>query len=242
MQHRTVRDVMAQEVVTTPPSTPFKKIVELLHRNGITAVPVVDAEDRPLGMVSEADLLHKEASLPDPEGHIPSHTLRWSDSARAEAETAGGLMTAPAITARAGWSLPETARVMDNKRVDRLPVVDDVGRLTGIVSRGDLLTIFLRHDAAIQDEIVHDVLGQTLWLAPKDVNVFVHDGVVNLTGRVPRKSLIATVEGLCRSVDGVVSVHHTLDFTEDDTWIELEHPTVHGTRSQRRYPGANRRP
>ncbi len=233
MQHRTVHDVMTQGVVTARPDTPFKEIAALFHRNDITAVPVVDDQDRPLGMVSEADLLRKEAGLPDPEGHSSEAWMRPSDRARAEAETAGGLMTSPAITARPEWSIVEAARVMDRKKVKRLPVVDEAGRLRGIVSRSDLLQLFLRHDAAIREEISHDVLGQTLWLAPDAVRVAVQDGVVTLTGKVEQKSLIPIVERLCRSVDGVVSVHQTLTYTLDDTKLDVGQPRDHGILGSR---------
>jgi CBS domain-containing protein len=228
MQHRSVHDVMTQEVVTARPDTPFKEIAALFHRNDITAIPIVDDQGRPLGMVSEADLIRKEAVLPDPEGRTPGRWLDAHDRARAEAETAGGLMTSPAITARASWTIAEAARQMDKHKVKRLAVVDEVGRLVGIVSRRDLLQVFLRHDAAIREEIVHDVLGQTLWLAPGDVQVAVRDGVVTLTGRVPRRSLVPITEQLCRAVDGVVAVHQTLDWTEDDTDVHLEHPHAYG--------------
>jgi CBS domain-containing protein len=227
MQHRSVHDVMTQEVVTARPDTPFKEIAALFHRNDITAIPVIDDQGRPIGMVSEADLIRKEAVLPDPEGRHPGRWLDEHDRARAEAETAGGLMTSPAITARASWSIPEAARQMDRHKVKRLPVVDEVGRLVGIVSRRDLLQVFLRHDAAIREEISHDVLGQTLWLAAADVQVAVRDGVVTLTGRMPRRSLIPIAEPLCRAVDGVVAVHQTLDWTEDDTDVRLEHPRAY---------------
>ncbi|WP_030270898.1 CBS domain-containing protein [Streptomyces sp. NRRL B-24484] len=224
MQHRSVHEVMTQEVVTARPDTPFKAVAALFHRNDITAVPVLDEQDRPIGMVSEADLIRKEAVLPDPEGRTPGRWLPPKDRARAEAETAGGLMTTPAITARPTWSVPEAARQMDKHKVKRLPVVDEAGRLVGIVSRRDLLQVFLRHDAAIREEIAHDVFGQILWTPPEDVEVTVHDGVVTVTGRLPRRSLIPVAEQLCRAVDGVVAVHQTLDWTEDDTEARLEHP------------------
>ncbi|WP_035844211.1 CBS domain-containing protein [Kitasatospora azatica] len=229
MQHRNVQDVMTHEVVTARPDTPFKEVAGLFHRNDITALPVVDDQGRPLGMVSEADLIRKEAVLPDPEGRTPGRWLDAHDRARAEAETAGGLMTSPAVTARATWTIAEAARAMDKHKVKRLPVVDEVGRLVGIVSRRDLLQVFLRHDAAIREEINHDVLGQTLWLPPGDVEVAVQDGVVTLTGRVPRRSLIPITEQLCRAVDGVVAVHQTLTWTEDDTQLQVEHPHAYGT-------------
>ncbi|MDH6136855.1 CBS domain-containing protein [Kitasatospora sp. MAA4] len=228
MQHRTVHDVMTQGVVTARIDTPFKEVAGLFHRNDITAVPVVDDRDHPLGMVSEADLLRNEAIQPDPEGHLAGYRLSPHERARAEAETAGALMSSPAVTARPDWSLVETARVMDRKRVKRLPVVDEAGRLVGIVSRSDLLQVFLRHDAAIREEIIHDVLGQTLWLTPSAVEVSVHNGIVTLAGRVEQKSLIPIVERLCRSVDGVVAVHHTLGYTVDDTGLDLGKPLVRG--------------
>ncbi|MEU4119896.1 CBS domain-containing protein [Kitasatospora sp. NPDC028055] len=231
MQHRSVNDVMTREVVTARPDTPVKEVAALFHRNDITAIPVVDDQGRPLGLVSEADLIRKEAVLPDPEGRYPGRWLVGKDRARAEAETAGGLMTSPTVTARPGWSVPEAARAMDKHKVKRLPVVDEAGRLVGIVSRRDLLQVFLRHDAAIREEIDHDVLGQTLWLAPGDVRAAVHDGVVTLTGRLPRRSLVPIAERLCRTVDGVVAVHATLDWTEDDTEPALEHPRAYRAAS-----------
>ncbi|GAA2244146.1 MULTISPECIES: CBS domain-containing protein [Kitasatospora] len=224
MRHRTVHDVMTQEVVTARADTPFKEIVALFHRNDITAIPVIDDQERPLGMVSEADLIRKEAVLPDPEGCTPGRWFGRLERARAEAETAGGLMTSPAVTARATWSVPEAARAMDKHKVKRLPVVDEVGRLVGIVSRRDLLQVFLRHDAAIREEIAHDVFGQTLWVAPGSVQVAVREGVVTLRGRLPCKSLVPIAEQLRRAVDGVVAVHQGLDWTEDDTEVQLEHP------------------
>ncbi|MEV0189602.1 CBS domain-containing protein [Kitasatospora purpeofusca] len=227
MQHRSVDDVMTREVVTARPDTPFKEIVALFHRDDITAVPVLDEEGRPLGMVSEADLVRKEAVLPDPDGRYPGRWLDAADRARAEAETAGGLMTRPAVTARPGWTVAEAARAMDKHRVKRLAVVDEIGRLVGIVSRRDLLQVFLRRDTAIKEEIVHEVLGRTLGLAPEAVRATVHDGVVTLAGRLPRRSLIPVTERLCRAVDGVVAVHHTLDWTEDDTGPRFEHPRAY---------------
>ncbi|MEE1825339.1 CBS domain-containing protein [Streptomyces sp. BE20] len=227
MQHRSVSDVMTREVVTARPGTPFKEIAALCHHNDITAIPVVDDQSRPMGMVSEADLIRKAAVLPDQEGRYPGRRLDTKDRARAEAETAGGLMTSPAVTARPGWSVAEAARAMDKHRVKRLPVVDETGRLVGIVSRRDLLQVFLRQDRAVAEEIVHDVLGETLRLAPEDVRAIVQDGVVTLTGRLPRRSLVPIVERLCRAVDGVVAVHHTLDWTEDDTEPRLEHPRAY---------------
>ncbi|WP_329500472.1 CBS domain-containing protein [Kitasatospora herbaricolor] len=211
MQHRTVRDVMTPGVVTARPGTPFKEIAGLFERNGVAAVPVVDDRDRPLGVVSEADLLRTQARLPDPQGHSVSLPADSRDSAGTVAETAEGLMTSPAVCARPEWSIVEAARTMDREGIKRLPVVDEAGRLTGIVSRSDLLRLFLRHDTAIREEIARDILDRTLHLAPDAVRVTVRDGVVTLAGRVEEAGLIPVVERLCASVDGVVSVHQAIE-------------------------------
>ncbi|MGW9031059.1 CBS domain-containing protein [Streptomyces sp. NPDC055722] len=228
MQHRTIAEVMTHRVVTTGPDSSFKQIAQLLSDNDITAVPVIDAEGRPVGVVSEADLLRKAASLPDPDGRAMGRRLGLEELARASAETAQTMMTAPVVTARPGWNIVETARTMYRNRVKRLPVVDDSGRLVGIVSRADLLRPFLRSDTAISDEIHHDVLGVTLGVPPGTVQVDVRDGVVTLTGRVEQRTDIPVIERLCRTVDGVVAVHQTIGYTYDDMGSDLEPPRVRG--------------
>lgn len=104
MQHRTVAKVMTHSVVTAHPRSSFKQIAQLLRDNDVTAVPVVDGEGLPVGVVSEADLLRKAASLPDPEGRPLGHRLRPEELTRAGAETAEAMMTTPAVMARPGWN------------------------------------------------------------------------------------------------------------------------------------------
>ncbi|MEU8514648.1 CBS domain-containing protein [Kitasatospora sp. NPDC048722] len=216
MQHRTVRDVMTPEVVVAHRETTFKEIAVLLRHHRISAVPVVDERNRPVGLVSEADLVRKESALlgedrPLARGlHPHRHHL-------GEAELAEELMSSPAVTADPEWNLVETAKVMDRRHLKRLPVVDGEGRLIGIVSRADLLKPFLREDAEIRAEITGDVLLDALWLPAGDVEVTVEDGVVTLTGTVERRSLVPLVEEMCRSLDGVVAVRQSLDYRTDDT-------------------------
>ena len=223
MQHRTVGELMTRRVVRARRDMPFKEIVKLLAENDVTAVPVVDELDRPMGVVSEADLLRKSADQADPSGRSPIPHLEAWERAKAEGARAEELMSAPAVCARPEWSVVEAARLMEVHSVKRLPVVDETDRLLGIVSRGDLLRIFLRRDDAIRDEITRDVLEQTLGLAPSEVTVEVHEGQVTLRGSVEFKSLIPIVERLCRSVDGVVSVFDHIAYRTDDT---RRHPTA----------------
>lgn len=217
MRHRTVGELMTSGVVRARPDTSFKELVRLLERNDVTAVPVVDDEDRPLGVVSEADLLCRSAAGEDPAGLLPAARMSTRDRVRSQATDGRTLMTSPAVCARPEWTVVEAARVMDGRRLKRLPVVDEAGRLIGIVSRSDLLRVYLRRDQAIREEIRHDVLDRALGLWPDAVDVTVEDGRVTLSGTLDLRSRQLTLVRLCRSVDGVVSVTDDLGHRVDDT-------------------------
>ncbi|MDT0468628.1 CBS domain-containing protein [Streptomyces gibsoniae] len=210
MLHRMVGDLMTTAVVSVRPDTSFKDIAGHLADHDITAVPVVDDQGRPVGVVSEADLLRKQEIQADPGGHLPAAHLLPAERAKANALTAKALMTSPAITARPQWSVVEAARAMSRHHVKRLPVVDDAGQLVGILSRADLLRVFLRRDVTIRDEITTDLLTRTLGLDPGAVTVQVTDGRVTLSGTVPQSSLIPIALRLSESVDGVVDVTNRL--------------------------------
>ncbi|MFF9408018.1 CBS domain-containing protein [Streptomyces anandii] len=198
MRQRSVGDLMTPTAVSVRPGTAFKEIARVLDEYDITAVPVVDDRDRPVGVVSEADLLRKQTS-------------------GGTGNSAGDLMTSPAVVAEPGWHAVRAARTMEQHKVKRLPVVDDDGRLIGVISRSDLVRLFLRRDRAIQEEILEDIIVRTLGLPPSELTVEVTDGRVTLSGTVERRSLIAIVVRLCDSVDGVVEVVDRLGFDHDDT-------------------------
>jgi CBS domain-containing protein len=212
-----VRDVMTTEVVTAEPSTPFKEIAAWLAQHRISAVPVVDVDRRVLGIVTEADLLLKQEH-PDPKATIP---LIWTmrgrqERAKAAAALAGKLMTAPAVTVAPTATVTEAARRMHTARVKRLPVVDETGRLLGIVSRADLLKVFIRPDEAIRSEVIHDVIVGDLMMDPSRFVIDVDDGVVVLEGEAERSSLIPYLVRAVHHVEGVVRVENRLSFDVDD--------------------------
>lgn len=214
MRHREVGELMTREVVTVPAHAAFKDIVRTLGEHRVSAVAVTDAAGHPLGVISEGDLLPKSAdqgdwfrSLPRPEP--------W-ESDKAAGTRAEELMSAPAVCARPDWTVAEAARLMESQRVKRLLVVDGSDVLVGIVTRGDLLRIFLRDDDAIRQEITAEVLDRTLRLDPAAVSAEVRDGRVALHGVVPFRSLVPVVERLCRTVDGVVGVTERLAWETDD--------------------------
>ncbi|MEU6849427.1 CBS domain-containing protein [Actinacidiphila alni] len=212
MKHRHVSDLMTHTVHRVRSDTPFKTIAKILADHDITAVPVVDDSDRPLGVVSEADLLRRQSTRADPSGLLDATTPPHEPVAT----TANGLMSSPAIVAHPDWSVVEAARIMDKGHVKRLPVVDETGRLVGIVSRSDLLRVFLRRDGLIREEISGDVLDRALGISPDEVTVRVADGRVRLGGTVDRRSLVPVVVRLCEAVDGVVEVTAELDHRHDE--------------------------
>ncbi|MER7283233.1 CBS domain-containing protein [Dactylosporangium sp. NPDC000244] len=183
MSRWNVADVMTFGAVSVTEDTPFKEIVDLLEAHGVNAVPVVDGADRVIGVVSSADLLPKIERA----------------GAKMHATAAGELMTAPAITVSGTAALPGAARVMDAAGLKRLPVVDATGRLLGMVTRRDLLKVFLRSD----EEIRREVAGLC---ARTGVRVEVADGVVTLLGEVGREAAIPSFVRRVERVDGVVDV------------------------------------
>ena len=212
-----VRDMMTTEVVTVEPSTPFKEIVARLAGRRVSAVPVVDADGRVLGVVSEADLLLKEEYL-DAEQEVP---LVWTRRRRIEREKASGmcareLMSAPPVTVPPTATVAEAARRMHAAGIKRLPVVDEEGRLLGIVSRADLLKVFARPDDAIRREIVDEVILRDFMMDPSRFFVRVEDGVVVLEGAVERRTLVPFVLRAVQGVEGVVRVENRLTYDVDD--------------------------
>jgi CBS domain-containing protein len=216
---RRVRDVMTRDVVSVDEQTPFTEITRLLTDCCISAVPVLDPDGRVVGVVSEADLLLKEEYPEGLQGWLLEGRHRRATRVKAAGATAVELMTAPAITIGPDASVAEAARLLHRHRIKRLPVLDPAGPLLGIVSRADLLKVFLRSDAQIAQEVRQDVLRRALWVDPDTVGVEVDDGVVTLTGRLERRSLIPIAVRLVHGVDGVVEVVDRLGFELDDRMI-----------------------
>jgi CBS domain-containing protein len=215
--HSLVKDLMTTQVVTVTPQTPFKEIVARLADHRVSALPVVDDDGLVLGVVSEADLLLKE-EFPDPDQDTP---LFWTKRRRRErdkaaASTARDLMTVAVVAISPDATAAEAARRLHTAKVKRLPVVDERGRLVGILSRGDLLKVFSRSDQAIRREILDEVIVGEFMMDPDRFFIQVHDGVVILEGRVERLSLLPWVVRAVHSVEGVVRVEDRLAYDLDD--------------------------
>ena len=226
--HRTIADVMTRDVVSVHTFTPFKQIVWQLRSRKVSAVPVVDPVGCVVGIVSEADLLLKQEELDTEVPRFFERRKRRGERAKARGKRAQDLMTSPAVTVGASALIAEAARLMHGNAIKRLPVVDDRGRLLGIVSRADLIKVFLRSEDEIRAD-VENTLALSLRIHPSAVLVSVHEGEVRLEGRVTKKSEIAAAVNQARHVDGVVAVESELGFEVDDevpvSWMYPSHFT-----------------
>ncbi|MFD0418687.1 CBS domain-containing protein [Streptomyces sp. NPDC127108] len=199
---------MTHTVIAVGQEAPFKELVELIQQWKVGFLPVLEGEGRVIGVVSEADLLPKE-EFRDADPARYDVLRRLPDLAKAGAVTAGELMTSPAVSVRPDATLAVAARVMARRRVKHLPVVDASGLLQGVVSRSDLLKVFLRADEDIAAEIRHAVLSSLP--ARTQVDVRVREGVVTLGGTLRDTALVPFLARASRAVEGVVDVRLDLN-------------------------------
>ena len=207
----TVKDVMSTHVIAVREMASFKEIATRLREQRVSAFPVIDDDNKVIGVVSEADLLTKEAL----EGTVPrtlQSLTRQRVRSQVKAVTAADLMTKPAVTIGPGEPVSHAARLMFDKRVKRLPVTDDDGRLIGIVTRSDVLSVYSRPDADIQREITQDLILCTFLCDPGRFTVTVKDGIVTIEGTPETASIGYDIIDAIRHVEGVVAVRDRLSY------------------------------
>ncbi|MFG3467656.1 CBS domain-containing protein [Streptomyces sp. NPDC047853] len=193
---------MTRDVVHARRTTPFKEVVRLLDHHRISGLPVVDADDKVLGVLSGSDLVRNQAHR---DGPAPPPSV-----------TAGDVMSSPAITVHPEQTVPDAARLMERRGVERLPVVDEADRLIGIATRRDLLRVFLRADDDIRRQVTEEIVVTAMGLPSDAVCVAVRDGVVTLDGRVEARSQVPELVHAVWRLDGVVGVVNGLGFRIDD--------------------------
>jgi CBS domain-containing protein len=205
----TVRDVMSTHVIAVREIATFKEIAMRLHEHRVSAFPVIDSGNKCIGVVSEADLLAKEAA--EDEGSAATPGMTWErDQSKAAAVTAGELMSSPPVTIGADEPVTRAARLMYARRVKRLPVTSEDGTLIGIVTRSDVLSVYGRPDQDIADEIASALIAD-----PDRYTVIVKDGIVTLEGTAEDASAGRAIVDAARHVEGVVAVRDRLAYPPD---------------------------
>lgn len=206
-----VSDVMTRNVVSVREQAQYKEILLVMREHGFSACPVLDADDAVVGVVSEDDLLVKEAYLSNA---AVGQLARRRNRTKAMGLTAGQLMTHPAICIRPDAPVTEAARIMHAKHVKRLPVVTAGGRLVGIASRVDLLGVYDRPDSEIEAEIRKRVIVDEFVLDGLAFNVVMMSGVVTISGSVDQRAVALNLLDAIRKVDGVVAVRDRLSYPQ----------------------------
>ncbi|WP_434599979.1 CBS domain-containing protein [Streptomyces sp. A5-4] len=237
MKRTQIGTVVVSDVITARADTGFKEVARLLGDNRISGLPVIDDDDKVIGVISETDLIRRQAAEPL-HARASRRRSRFTRPAppagalREHAETAQAVMSTSAVTVHAEETLAEAARTMTQQHIERLPVVDEEDRLVGIVTRREVLRVFLRPDQDLRREVVHDVLVGTLSLAPRSIDVSVSEGVVTLQGEVERRSEKPIALHLTRRIDGVVAVVDQLTYRIDDSHVQSAEQALHGIGSQ----------
>jgi CBS-domain-containing membrane protein len=208
-----VADVMTTNVVAVRENASFKEIASRLREQQVSAFPVLDNDDRVIGVVSEADLLPKEALEAGYEGHPgPLSGLRHrAEREKAEGVTAADLMSRPAVTIGPYDLVSHAAHLMYDHKVTCLPVVDRE-RLVGIISRADVLGVFGRTDAEIRWDITENVILREFLADPAQFTVTVRDGIVTLQGRPESAAVGRDLVTAVRHMEGVVAVRDELTY------------------------------
>jgi CBS-domain-containing membrane protein len=204
-----VKDVMTTRVIWVRKEAPFRELAAALRRHRVSAFPVLGDGDKVIGVVSEADLLTKEAL--DGEPGVFSGILHRRDAEKARGTTAGDLMTAAVVTVAPEDTVEHAARLMYTRKVKRLPVIDANGHLVGIISRADVLSVFDRTDEEIREEI-GALLRDEFLVDPHAFDVTVKDGVVTLTGVPETNEVGHELVQQIRHVQGVVAVRDRLSY------------------------------
>lgn len=210
-----VGDFMSAPPVTVGPDTPFPEIVETLLSHEISGLPVVGSDGQLLGIVTEADLLSKEAygcrrrrALGLVADYLRGRDPQWVR--KGAGRTAAEVMTASPVAASPEDDLRVAARHMLENHHKRLPVVAD-GRLVGMLSRHDLLRALHRSDGDLQAD-VDALLADAVQMPERhDARAVVADGVVSLHGSTQWPSDAAMVERLVARITGVVAVENGLE-------------------------------
>lgn len=212
-----VGDVMSEDIMTITADAPLKEAAQVMVRSGVSGLPVVGDDRKVIGIITEADFVTAEANRSWGRQRRRLLANFLGDSKPPNAKIVADVMTLEPHTIDSGCSVTEAARKMTDLRVKRLPVVLPDGTLCGIISRADVMGVFTRPDDALADEIEGGVAVDVLGLSPGDISASVVDGVAEVSGHVPSRSVARILDELASRVEGIVAVESSVTWTHDDT-------------------------
>ncbi|MEU7897487.1 CBS domain-containing protein [Nonomuraea sp. NPDC049152] len=207
-----VKDVMGMVAIAVLENASFSDIVTAMKRYAVGAVTVIDADRRPVGVISEDDLILKEiGTVRHPVTVFESGRTR-ADHRKAAARTAAELMTSPAITVTPGTLVKDAARTMHDSRIKQLPVIDLLsGRMIGTLHEADVLRVFTRPAEELEADI-RQLVGDGF-------SITVDKGVVTIGGQVERASQAIALVKRISQLEGVVDVVSELTYPRDDLFL-----------------------
>ena len=218
---QSVEQLMTRDVITVSPETPLAEVARILVEKSISGLPVVDADGRVVGIVSEGDFLAREAGHWSEASIDGKREAKAARNPKADARTAGEAMTSPVLTIEPFRAIRAVAEIMVTNHVNRLPVVDAEGRLLGIVSRADLVRAFVQSDAELEETIRKEVIIREMWLDPEKFEVKVVNGVAKVSGVVIKRSTAEVIGRLLAMVPGIVSVEASITWDIDDGGVTV---------------------
>ncbi|NOX22085.1 MAG: CBS domain-containing protein [Actinobacteria bacterium] len=211
-----VLDAMTTDVLTIGPDDSLKGAARLMLARGVSGLPVIDADNKLVGIVTEADFVRQEAERSLHSRRRLLATVFGDGDAREHGETVRDVMTASPLVVTADARIAEAARVMNERGVKRLPVVDSEGSLIGIISRADIVAAYVRPDDVIEDAVREDIIKRVLMIDPADLEVSVDDGVVSVKGQVDNRVDAQILEELTWRLEGVVRAEIDVSWRDGD--------------------------
>jgi CBS domain-containing protein len=212
-----VRELMTKDAIAVTTDTPLRRVVELMTEHHVHGLPVTAGDGTVVGVITECNLVARADAGGECEKRPAPRSGKPDVRSRPGALVAGELMTSPAFVVDENDEVGTAARLMSRHGLGRLPVTS-MGKLCGILSRSDVLRVFLRADEDIKTEIERDVLCNRVLDTAHDVRVEVQDGVVSLHGTVARRSTADVIRFHVMRLDGVVRVvDHLLHGADDVT-------------------------
>lgn len=205
---------MTADVVVAQPEWSLKQAARAMIEAGVSGLPVEGPDGSVVGIITEADFIETEAGRTA--GRQRLFDAVFGEKRTRLPSTVEAAMTKYPIMVDRNATIAEAARLMADRKVKRLPVVDPDGRLEGIVSRADILVAFARDDQAIADDVERGVIRRILMLESRDVSVHVTEGVVELSGQVPNRSDARLLEELVGRIEGVIRCESDLVWSFDD--------------------------